>query len=580
MTSDLRFYWSILLRRLPVMLALAMVCTVFGVVSAIRAPATYSTSARLLVEAPQISEDRQRATDTPNAETLQVIEQQLMTRANLIDIANKLRVFDDPSLTPDQKVAAMREATTIRSTAGRDQATMMTVAFTGKSGAQAAAVVNEYTTLILSANTRDRVGRAEDRLSFFQSEVERLSADLDQQNKRILEFKRANADALPENIAYTQGRQSLLQERVARLESDLAVLQAQRDEMVRLFRQTGSIQPGGTVPLTPAQQQLAALQAELRDLQAVYTDSSPKVRALRARIKAAEAALGPGASAAVTAAPPETKPAEAAPSKTDAPEAKPAEAPKADAAPGTGQTGTPTGTPADSAAPAATTDDAAAGTPAPAPRAERPAPTGNAVLDVNLSQIDSRITAAETERAQAMAEMDRLQKAVAATSTNAIALQALERDQANIQSRYDAAVANLGEARTAERIEASSRGQRITVIEAASAPSHPSGPNRVKIAAMGVGLGLALAGGFFALLEMLNTAIRRPAELRHKFSVTPLAVIPYIETTGERRRRLSVGMGLVLAVLVLIPVALWLIHTQYMPLDILARKILLRLGLG
>ena len=566
MTSDLRFYWSILLRRLPVMLALAMVCTVFGVVSAIRAPATYSTSARLLVEAPQISEDRQRGSDTPNAETLQVIEQQLMTRANLIDIANKLRVFDDPSLTPDQKVAAMREATTIRSTAGRDQATMMTVAFTGKSGAQAAAVVNEYTTLILSANTRDRVGRAEDRLSFFQSEVERLSADLDQQNKRILEFKRANADALPENIAYTQGRQSLLQERVARLESDLAVLQAQRDEMVRLFRQTGSIQPGGTVPLTPAQQQLAALHAELRDLQAVYTDSSPKVRALRARIKAAEAALGPSASAAVTAAPTEAKPTEA----------KPAEAPKADAALGTGETGTP----ADSAAPAATTDDAAAGTPAPAPRAERPAPTGNAVLDVNLSQIDSRITAAETERAQAMAEMDRLQKAVAATSTNAIALQALERDQANIQSRYDAAVANLGEARTAERIEASSRGQRITVIEAASAPSRPSGPNRVKIAAMGVGLGLALAGGFFALLEMLNTAIRRPAELRHKFSVTPLAVIPYIETTGERRRRLSVGMGLVLAVLVLIPVALWLIHTQYMPLDILARKILLRLGLG
>ena len=118
------------------------------------------------------------------------------------------------------------------------------------------------------------------------------------------------------------------------------------------------------------------------------------------------------------------------------------------------------------------------------------------------------------------------------------------------------------------------------MIEAASVPGQPSGPNRKKIAAAGIGLGLGLAGGFFALMELLNNAIRRPAELRSRFQITPLAVIPYIEGRAERRRRQAVLMAAILAVAIIIPLGLWGIHTQYMPLDILAQKIVTRLGLG
>lgn len=85
---DLRFYWSLLMRRLPVMLALLIVCSAFGAVWAIRAPSTYSTYARLLVEGAQIADGRDFGTSA--AETLQVIEEQLLTRANMIDVANKL----------------------------------------------------------------------------------------------------------------------------------------------------------------------------------------------------------------------------------------------------------------------------------------------------------------------------------------------------------------------------------------------------------------------------------------------------------------------------------------------------------
>ncbi|WP_265501106.1 GumC family protein [Paracoccus beibuensis] len=503
---DIRFYWSLLLRRLPVMLALVIVCSAFGAVSAIRAPSTYTTSARLLVQDPQILQED--GGQTGGAQSLDIIEQQLMTRANLIDIANKLNVFPaDLELSVDEKVQRMRSSASINRSGGRDQATMMTVSFTSPDPRVAAAVVNEFTTLVLSTNTRNRVGRAEERLSFYQQEAERLSADLDQQNARILDFKRQNANALPENLTYNQNRQSLLQERISRLESEIASLNTQREDMLRLFEETGSIRQSAQ-PATPAEQQLAQLRAELNSVLGIYTEDSPRVRALRNRITAAEG---------VVQAQVGSNPEEA---------------------------------------------------------------TGNSLLDVNLSQIDTRTTALQAELDQANRELELIQAAVAATATNSIALGALERDQANIQARYNAAVADLSQARTVERIEASSRGQQITVLEAATVPNRPSGPNRQKIAAMGIGLGLGLAGGFFAVMEILNNAIRRPGELRSRFQITPLAVIPYIDTRHERRHRRMVALSLIAAVLVLIPLGLWGLHTQYMPLDVLAQKVVSRLGFG
>ncbi|MBU2958948.1 lipopolysaccharide biosynthesis [Paracoccus sp. 1_MG-2023] len=503
---DLRFYWSLLIRRLPVMLALFIICASFGAVSAIRAPATYTTAARLLVEDPQIVQEDSR--DGSSGQALDVIEQQLMTRANLIDIANKLNVFSGaPDMSVDERVSRMRSSSSIRRSSGANQATLMEVSFTSPNPRTAAAVVNEFTTLILSANTKNRVGLAEERLAFFQQEVERLSADLDQQNAQILGFKRENANALPENLTYNQNRQSLLQERISRIESEIASLQTQRQDMVRLFEETGSIRQTGQ-PQTPEEQQLAQLRAELNGVLSIYAEDSPRVRALRNRIATTESLVQ-------------------------------------------AQTGND-------------------------PAQE----TGNTLLNVNLSQIDTRLTALESELRQANSELDVVQAAVSATATNSIALGALERDQANIQARYNAAVADLSQARTAERIETSSRGQRISVLEAANVPNQPSGPNRKKIAAMGIGLGLALAGGFFVLMEILNNTIRRPGELSARFQITPLAVIPYIETREEGRKRRRVTLTAIAAVLILIPLGLAALHTQYMPLDVLTQKVVTRLGLG
>ena len=110
-------------------------------------------------------------------------------------------------------------------------------------------------------------------------------------------------------------------------------------------------------------------------------------------------------------------------------------------------------------------------------------------------------------------------------------------------------------------------------------PQDPSGPNRIRIATIGVGAGLALAAGFFVLLEITNRTIRRPEEIEAKFNVTPIASIPYMESKRQRRMRMALLAGALLVVLIGVPLILWYIDTYYLPLDVIVARITNRLGL-
>jgi polysaccharide chain length determinant protein (PEP-CTERM system associated) len=516
MNLDLSFYWKLLLRRMPVMMLFILACSGLGVITAMKLPDTWSSSAKLLVERPQITQVETIETDA--VEQLDVIQQKLTTRANLIDIANRFDVFENiRAMEPDEVVERMRSATDIRRSAGRNEATLMTISFEGRSGQIVSNVVNEYVTLALAESVENRVSRAENTLEFFEQEAQRLGAELDRQSARIAVFKSENSDALPEDQSYRLGRQTLLQERLARLERDLTANQAKRREIIEIYNATGRIGPGGgsVARRSPEQEQLRAAQAELENALSVYSDSHPLVirqRALVARLEATVAA------------------------QTDA--AAPAEGADEDRSP------------------------------------------GEALLDATLAEIDNQIEFIQSDIDSTTAELRNLQGAISQSSANGIELAKLERDYENIQTRYNSAVNNLNSARMSERIESTAQGQRITVIENANVPQIPSGPDRTKIAALGVLAGLGLAGGYFMLLELLNRTVRRPAELIGRFNVTPITVIPYLET---RRRRILRRSGLVaamLAVVIGVPWGLWYIDNNYLPLEIVVQKGMQRLGLG
>ncbi|MEL6377419.1 MAG: hypothetical protein AAFQ04_09505 [Pseudomonadota bacterium] len=292
MNLDLRFYWKIFLRRFPVMAILFTLCTGLGVVSALRMPESFATSARLLVEEPQIPENMVSSTVRTDAvEQLDIIQQRLLTRANLIDIANRFDVYEDlREVEPDIVVRRMNQDTTIRRSAGRNQATLMTISFRGRSGQVVANVVNEYVTLVLEENASFRIGRAENTLDFFEQEVNRLGEELDAQSVRIATFKSENAAALPEDQSYRLGRQTLLQERLSLLERDLRSSQSQRADLERIFQTTGRVgRENGHALQSPEERQLIAARAELDLLLDTYSTQNPRVTRQQSTVDRLEA---------------------------------------------------------------------------------------------------------------------------------------------------------------------------------------------------------------------------------------------------------------------------------------------------
>jgi uncharacterized protein involved in exopolysaccharide biosynthesis len=548
MIQDLRFYLSVLLRRLHYVLLVFVAVTAFSAYLALTLPPLYQSTARLLMESAQIPDALAAPTvDTAALEQLQIIEQRLMTRNNLLEIARKLNALPRiQEMAPDDIVTAMRQATTITKQAGREQATLLTLTFDAETAQTAAAVVNEYVTRILTDSTASRTNQAQDTLQFFQQEVERLSADMSTQSARILEFQNANADALPGTLNYRLTEQSNLQERLAGLQRDISGLKDQKKRLIEIYRATGQMDAVRLAPPTPEAAALAAQQAELSQLLAVLAPENPKVLLLRDRIAQLQAQVD----AQIIAAAPKAEDGTAA-----APDAG------ADAGADSGpDSGPDSGT---EAAPETGTDQS----------------TGPmTMLDIQTAEIDSQIARFTEESDDIIAQLEVLKSSIDRSAGVAVQLEALNRDYANLQAQYDSATDRLSKASTGERIAVLSKGQRIGVLDAATVPDTPSRPNRPRIVILGAGLGLALGLGLVGLLELLNTAVRRPIDLERHLNIVPIGIIPYIRTPGEVLRwRLTVAF-LVLVTLAGLPGAAWLIDTYYMPFDLVLAKVSNRLG--
>ncbi len=502
MIPDLKFYLRVLVRRLPVMIVLFMICAIAGIVIAQRMPTMYRTSAKLLVESSQIS-DRLAATtvQVEATEQLEIIQQRLLTRANLLDIARDIKIFPNMrEMNPDEIVQGMRRATRVKRSSGRNKATLMTITFEGQNPKKVAAVVNRYTTIVETLNSDFRTGAAEGTLDFFEQQVATLSQSLDEQSTKIVAFKTANSDALPENLEYRLNRQSYLQEQLARIGRELEALEAQRATAKRIFEATGAVTTTGTA-LSPAEQELQALESQLRAMLSTLSEQNPKVRNLRNRIEGLRATVQAGITTASSEGAPET----------------------------------------DIASP----------------------------LEISLAELDTRMATLNRELDSTKEELANLRASIESTPVNRITLNAMERDFSNTQNLYNDAVKRLSQARVGEQIELSAKGERITVIEAANVPTTPSSPNRPRIVVMGVGLGLGLAGAFFVLLELLNQSIRRPADVVKGIDITPLAIVPRIETLAHKRWRRMAQVASLAVVLAGVPALLWAIDTYYMPLDLL-----------
>lgn len=515
--TDLKFYFTIFLRRLNIFLPVVMVISAISVIVAMSLPPAYESQMQVVVESPQIPDDLAPSTvRIPALEQLEIVKQRLLTRANMLDIARRFSVLPDlDKMNPDEIVAAMLARTNVKTTTSRDAATLMWVTFEAPDPRVAAAVLGEYLTLIQQEDAEFRQGRAGETLDFFEQQARELGLELDTLSAEILAYKNANSGALPETLEFRMSQHSQLQANINAFDRDISALTDQRERLLVIFETTGTSGTAPQVILSPEEQQLAQLEAELRQALSVFSENSVKVRLLRVQIEQLQEAIAATAPTSSQDAP--------------APEGTEAELPVA--------------------------------------------------LQIQMSEIDSKLFVLDQQRQTALAQIALLNASIEKTPEVSIRLDELERRYSNLQQQYKQAQDRLAAARTGELIETRSRGQEISVIEPPAIPTEPTKPNRMLIAGGGVAFGIAAGLGLVLLLEMMKSTARRPEDLVKRFNIMPIATIPMVQTPQQvflsRARRVTIALLIIIGV----PTAVWAVHTYYLPLDLLAEKAMNKLGI-
>lgn len=519
---DLRFYLSLFLRRLPYFLILVALGTALGLTLATVLPPVYLAEARLVVESQQIPDELAASTvRTAATEQLQIIQQRILAREKLLEMANRLAIYAPSGvlsglepvrpMAADEIVIDLRDRIRIVTTGGAAQATLVTVSFEAPTAALSAAVTNEVVTAILAENVSMRTTVAGQTLDFFVQEVARLDQELATRGAAIIAFKEANKAALPDSLEFRRNQQAAAQERLLQLSRETAVLKDRRARLVNIYESTGQIEAAPATMQTPEARQLQDLRDQVSAALAVLSPENPRIKLLQVQLAALEKVVAGQVAAA---------------------------------------------TPAGSTTPALTP------------------------YEMQLADIDGQLAFSAEQEAQITAEIEALRVSIEATPGNTVALDMLERDYANTRAQYDQAVANKARAETGDVIESLSKGQRISIIEQAVAPREPQSPNRPLLAAAGVGGGLAAGFGLVVLMELLNTAVRRPVDLTAKLGITAFATLPYMRSRAQVRWRRAVILFAFAVVLLALPAGLWFVHTEMLPLDLLLDRILGKLGLA
>jgi uncharacterized protein involved in exopolysaccharide biosynthesis len=241
-------YVDILKRRFFSFLVPFGLISILGLyLAAIQKP-NYLSEGKILVESQVIAPDLVRPVVTATAnERVQLIQQRVMTRDNLLSIANKFGLFPQQSGILD----LMRQSTQIKPAdiEGQPRQATPTIAFTVgfeyESPELAMRVASEFVTLIVNEDARSRNSRATEAVKILTGETKDIEDKLEATQTQIFEIARRPRDAVPE------------------------IPEQEKSQLTAL----------------------AALKAELIQKTSVYSDAHPAVTALKKRVAAMEKTL-------------------------------------------------------------------------------------------------------------------------------------------------------------------------------------------------------------------------------------------------------------------------------------------------
>ncbi len=157
----------------------------------------------------------------------------------------------------------------------------------------------------------------------------------------------------------------------------------------------------------------------------------------------------------------------------------------------------------------------------------------------------------ETRLRSLVAEYQRRLEAVPGTESE---WTRLTRDYDTLQTTYKDLLKKAEGAKTALELERRQIGEQFRILDPARVPERPASPLRIRINAIGLGIGIMLAIGIAGLLEVRDTTYRTEADVLDVLRLPVLAVVPRVMTAAEqgrlKRRRMMQSWAAVSVVVV------------------------------
>src|SRR6266851_553934 len=209
--KDFTDYLQMFRRRRKLMLLAAGGLFVIAAAVALLWPPTYRSTATILIEEQEIPQELVRSTISSYADQrIQVISQQVMTRANLMRVVEKYNLYPSQRatrtseeilqrLTKDIKLDLLKAAVIDQRSGSKTTATIaFSLSYEVEAPQVAQSVANELVTLFLSENLKTRQQKTAETSAFLSDEATKLNEHVTETEAKLAKFKAKNTGRLPE----------------------------------------------------------------------------------------------------------------------------------------------------------------------------------------------------------------------------------------------------------------------------------------------------------------------------------------------------------------------------------------------
>lgn len=565
-------YLAVLRRRRWHVILPAMALVAISVAVTFLLPPVYRSSATILIEEQEIPQELVRSTITSYADQrIQVISQRVMTRANLTNIIERFDLYAKDRQREPQEVIIERlrdnielemvSADVMDPRSGRPtQATIaFTLSFEGENPSVTQRVTSELASLFLDENIKNRRQKAAETSDFLGEEANKLAEHISKLEGKLAAFKERNSGRLPDMMQINFQLMDRTEAQMLEVDREMRSLEERKiyleGELSKMDPSGPFISSSGERILTPAER-LRALEAEFVTAQVNYAPDHPDFLRMKREIESLKQETGRGADVEnderkemATKLAAERQRLQEALGKYSAEhpdvvrlneniamlEASLAKLP-----------------------------------PEPPPIvARQPDNPGYITLKSQLEAVNSQLAAALSQRDEIKSRLAEYEHRLAAAPEVEREYRELSRDYENATVRYREIKAKQMEAQVGQELEQERKGERFTLLEPPQLPEQPAKPNRPAILFLGVVFSLAGGIGTAAVAESSDHSVRGASALSRLLGESPLGIIPKIENTKDKRRRIRLILLTLFGIIALLLGAAALIHYLWMPLDVL-----------